>query len=256
MPTILRHTSRVRSALLLLGVLVALATGCDISDPEPEPGRVVLVLEHTADGTLLALNEINYVNAAGNRYGVSLLEYIVTDVALVAADGTRVPIAAQHYHNAATGETKELVVTNVPGGTYSSLSFTFGISKARNTTGALPNELNYLNMAWPEMMGGGYHYMRLEGRYESGDGQKTFAVHTGPTGGTDFSVHVSLPIDATLDGGTLRLPVVMDVDAWLGGPNAYDFDDYPGMIMGDAAAQRLLQANGHDVFSIGINPSP
>lgn len=134
----------------------------------------------------------------------------------------------------------------MPAGTYTSLVFRFGVS-GDVPFGDLPTQDDYNNMEWPAVMGGGYHYMRLEGLY--GDNQPLLS-HTGPAGGGDYSFVVELPVVVEIDGQDLEIQVLMDLNEWFEDPFAYDFAG-TGMIMGNADAQLTHQENGATVFSVG-----
>ena len=237
--------SRRTQVAAVLTLLAVGLVGCG-DDDDGDAGTIGVRLEHRVDGALLRLEEGLYTNAAGNEYSVSRLEYIITEVALEKEGGERYQLARQHYINAAAAATHRLVAEKVPAGTYTRLSFRFGI--AGNEPGALPNLGHFNNMAWPEGMGGGYHYMRFEGNFQNGDSDGAFAVHTGPSRGGEYSFTVSLPIVLELSGDAWEIGVVMDLNQWLDGPNVYDFSGF-GPIMGNIDAQALLQANGASVFS-------
>ena len=219
-----------------------------------EAGEVTIYFNHTVAGAALEHEDILYTNAAGNEYGVTRLEYIVSDIALETTSGKRVELAEFHYRNAFASATRS-VATKVPGGEYNALRFTFGIHGAKNETGALPSVDHFNNMAWPAPMGGGYHYMRMEGLFRTTDGEGAFLTHTGPTGGEDFSFAVSLPLSLTVSGDEWAIAVVMDLNEWYDAPSRYDFNGRGG-IMGNADAQLTLQENGTTVFSLGPIGNP
>ena len=180
--------------------------------------------------------------------------YIVSDIALETAGGKRVELAEFHYRNAFVNATRS-VAAKVPGGEYAALRFTFGIDGAKNDTGALPSVDHFNNMAWPTPMGGGYHYMRMEGLFRTDDGEGAFLTHTGPAGGEDFSFAVSLPLSLTVSGDEWAIIVIMDLNEWYDAPSLYDFNGRSG-IMGNADAQLILQDNGATVFSLGPIGNP
>ncbi|MDA0746076.1 MAG: hypothetical protein O2954_06115 [bacterium] len=231
--------------LIILTLAFGLS-GCGSDDPKP--GSITIFLDHAVSGVPLALNSGQYINAAGNQYSITRLEYILTDFALVSTDGDVVQMRANHYRDAADNTTRTFLSSNIPGGRYTELRFNFGIPAASNQTGALPNTTAYNNMAWPTQMGGGYHYMRLEGLH---DGSSSFLVHMGPTMGNDYSFRVPLGLDVGLNGDDVAIQVFMNIERWFTTPNTYDFQNYPGMIMDNAGAQTVLKANGTDVFTIG-----
>ncbi len=220
---------------------------------DDDQGKVTVHFNHTVANADLEPEDILYTNAAGNEYGVTRLEYIVSAIALETAGGKRVELAEFHYRNAFVSATRS-ISAKVPGGEYTALRFTFGIDGTKNETGALPN-VDYLNnMAWPAPMGGGYHYMRLEGLFRTDDGQGAFLTHTGPAGGEDFSFAIALPLSLTVSGDEWAISVVMDLNEWYDAPSLYDFNDRGG-IMGNADAQLTLQGNGSTVFSLAPTTS-
>ena len=190
--------------------------------------------------------------SVGHSFTVTLLEYIITDLSITHENGSVVSLAEAQYINQTDPGSGIVDSPSLEPGRYTSISFTYGIKEADNVFGSLERTTEMDNMLWPMMppMGDGsterYHYMRFEGRYGT-DG--TFRIHTGPSGGNDFSFDVVLPIEVDIDGNEIALQIDMHLEQWLTGPNEWDFDDY-GMIMGNASAQGLLQANGASVFSI------
>ncbi len=218
-------------------------------DSDDDQGEVTVHFNHTVAGADLQHEDILYTNAAGNEYSVTRLEYIVSDIALETAGGKHIELAEFHYRDAFVDATRS-IVAQVPGGEYAALHFTFGIDGAKNETGALPSVDHFNNMAWPAPMGGGYHYMRMEGLFRTDDGEGAFLTHTGPAGGEDFSFAVSLPLSLTINGDESTIPAVMDFNEWYAAPTLYDFSGRGG-IMGNADAQLTLQGNGVTVFSLG-----
>ena len=220
------------------------------SNALPPEGTVVLELDHTVDGSPLVLDQLIYTNAAGNNYSVVLLEYVISNLALLPEGGTAghtVTSPEPRYRSHADPATRDVVLENVPAGHYSQLRFTFGLPAEQNVTGAFP-ELDLLGMAWPQQLGGGYHYMRNEGLTGATPG--AFATHTGPTQGNDYSIDFDLGVELSVaDAGTTYVTLEMDVNEWYANPNVYDFNDY-GPILGNLTAQQILQANGADVFSV------
>jgi len=235
-------------------LMILLVSGCDLfgGNDDPEDGAVGVAFEHYGNDQIVTLDQSSHQSEAGHSFTVTLLEYIVTDIALTHEDGTVVSLKGSHYVNKDNPDTWTIASTTLAPGTYTSLSFRFGIEGSDNVFGTLERTLAVDNMIWPMMMPMGdgtterYHYMRFEGRFGT-DG--TFRIHNGPSSGGDYSFPVSLPINLDIDGNTETIQVDMHLDQWLTGPNVWDFTDY-GMIMGNPSAQALLQANGSTVFSV------
>ncbi len=242
------------SAHIALMVMTMVApfifSGCGDGGDDGDAGTVTVLMDHEVNGHPLVLNEARYTNAAGNDYSISRLEYIATDFRLEEKDGASVELKDHHCVNPEHVSTLDFTAAGVASGSYTALSFNFGIPGKDNLTGSLPNEMKYNNMAWPQPMGGGYHYMKLEGSYSAGEEEGSFLVHTGPSGGGDYSISATLPLAVEIDGGDWEIRIVMNVDEWFKNPNVYDFVGR-GMIMGNQDAQTILQENGNSVFSLG-----
>jgi len=245
--------SRRILALAAVGLPLAFAVGCgDESSGPTGPGTLVINFDHMVDGSMLQLNIGSYMNAAGNTYSVSKLEYVTSHFHLHPEDHDDPEFESDepHYRTEADASTRSLTLTDVPAGSYHELSFVFGIPGADNVPGAYPG-LDLDGMAWPNVppMQGGYHYMRCEGTWDAGSGG--FLTHTGPSMGMDFSFEVSFDTDVVISTGeTTTVTLYMNVNNWYANPNLYDFMDHDGPIMGNTATQLLLQQNGGDVFSI------
>ena len=244
-----KYTRRSLTGLFL----ILMVTGCDLfgSSDDPESGQLNVSFHHYANNQSIALEQSSHTSAAGHAFSVTLLEYIITDLSITHEDGTVVSLTDARYVNQADPTSSIIESESIEPGRYTSLSFTYGVKGTENVFGTLARTAEMDNMLWPMMppMGDGtterYHYMRFEGRYGT-DG--TFRIHNGPSGGNDYSFDVTLPIDVDIDGNTETVQINMNLEQWLTGPNVWDFDDY-GMIMGNAGAQALLQANGATVFS-------
>lgn len=273
------------SAFTLLSLLLAVG-GCDDSSVDPDAGpstdastsgdagsgddaatardaggstaTVGVAFEHLVDGSpvVFGSEERPYTNAAGNEFGVTRLVYFISNVTLTYVDGAEVTVTGAHYvdHEMEATRVYELPA-EVPVGDLDRISFVMGLPPELNVTGAFTSPPESL-MEWPEMMGGGYHYMKFEGRYLNSMGEPfNFRTHSGGLDGVDYSFVVTLDATgrAVADGATFTLE--MNLEQWFTDPNTWDLNDYfnadhPG-IMGNADAQASLQANGATVFTLG-----
>lgn len=239
-------------AVVLLACGLGLWVGCDSQDDEA-PGTVALVLDATIGAEALTFDAMGYANAAGNTYEVTHLEYILTDVVLERSAGESVGLTSAHYANPRMAGTDRVEPVDIPAGTYTGITFTYGVAGAQNVFGTLPRTAAFDGMLWPATMGGGterYHNMRFEGRYQASNGLRGFLIHTGPTGGNDHSITRTLPLNLTVDGDAWEVVLTLDLNEWFEDPEVYDFDEVEGGIMGNLPVQQRLRANGATVFSV------
>ena len=144
-------------------------------------------------------------------------------------------------------------------GHYTAIRFTFGLDESDNQTGLFTDPPES-EMFWPEMLGGGYHYMKLNGKYlNAEDRLAPMAIHLGIGQNEDCTEFyqnyfiVELPIEFNVKVNTEnQLDLTMVIDNWFRNPNTIDFDEFGSHIMQNQTAQRLLKGNGKDVFRIGM----
>jgi hypothetical protein len=192
-----------------------------------------------------------YTNTAGEKYNIQTLKYIISNIVLHNGDSNTILIKDIHFVDLSDELTLQFETGDLSNGNYTNISFNMGLESSMNVSNAYLNETWHATMAWPDMMGGGYHYMKLEGSYNN---DSTFYnTHTGSTGGMDYSFNVDIPISLNTEDelGNISLDINMEINNWYNIPNIYNFS---GSIMGDMSKQILLKQNGvADVFSVSIN---
>lgn len=242
------------SASLLIFLLAIEFTSCkkdeDKTTLPTDSVQVNFTFNHRVGSAELQFDTIIYENAFGNIYSVSTLKYIISDFTFHKTDGTSFKIDDEHYVDARDENT--LLFTpgdKVAPGTYNSISFIFGLNEEKNVLGLFPNPPEN-NMEWPLPMGGGYHYMKLEGKHNLSGTINNFQAHTGPTMGAMNYIEITLPVsDLVIQGTQMTIGLKMDINHWWDNPNMLDLNTITA-IMGDQEMQVMLQANGADVFGV------
>jgi hypothetical protein len=236
---------------IFLVFAILLTVGC--KKDEAGFGTITLNFDHNVGGQNLELEQLKYNSLAGHVYSVVNLRYYVSNFVLRKSDGGILNVDEIHYRDIHDPATRSLVLRNIPDGDYTSLTFVFGLDEDTNVDGGLENTVENINMEWPIPGDQGYHYMKLEGRYDSfGTGViKNYNLHTGATGGNQNYVEVTLPLSVVaMESNSWNVIVMMDINEWLQNPQTYDFDEFGPNIMMNQAAQVILKANGATVFSI------
>lgn len=223
-------------------------------------GRLVLEFHHEVDGQDLMFNTIAYTNAAGNPYSVSRLEYFLSDFKFVDHDFTTVlhEVDTVLYINPRMDSTLVADLGEIPAGHYHALSFAFGLAPEKNVfpstmVGRTPEKDG---MAWVASLGGGYHFMKMEGNFTASNGDKGgYGTHLGSdvdqdnhfrTDPHDLQIH-----NNAVDAHDFVIPITMNLNKWYAEPHLMDFNTYDaGSIMGVNATQQLFKANGANVFSL------
>lgn len=244
-------TKNLKLFAFLLGALTMLFTMSCSEDATP--GSVNLLFDQNVDGEELVLETKAYQSSAGHPFYVHRLKYYISEITLHNKNGSAVEFENIHYRDLADENTRLLNLGEVSEGEYNRISFTFGLEEVINIDGGLPNTQTNVNMEWPIPGDQGYHYMKLEGRYDSlGTGVlKNFNLHTGAARGNQNYIEMSLPLtEFNINDNTWSIMLEMDLAEWLKNPNTYDFNEFGPMIMMNQNAQEILKENGKTVFSV------
>lgn len=144
------------------------------------------------------------------------------------------------------GKSDTIVLKNLPDGKYKKLTFIVGLPDSRNQHDSLPATLENQIMIWPTTMGGGYHFIKMEGHYATSEMFGGYALHLGSNG---FQSVVQIEKGFELNGNS-TLRIVFDVNRFFTSPNRYDFVVDPVYSMGDSIAMKKLSENLENAFDI------
>jgi hypothetical protein len=229
--------------------------------------NVEFVFSHTIDGQPFQLNQLNYTNTAGNKYQVNEIKYFISKIVLINRNGESAEIKQNggiHYVDCDINRTLHLKINEIPQGEYTALSFVFGLDENNNKSNRFVNPPE-CNFSWPEYLGGGYHYMQINGKFLNNKGElQNMNIHTGigqiRDDGNEIKqfVHnhfaVTLPVNFKIsEENRTILTLNMEIQRWFDTPNIYDLDEFGTSIMENQHAQELLKQNGWNVFEIMIN---
>lgn len=255
-----------RYFLFVLSCLVVLCfSSCK---PEEETvGSITLDFKFNVDGKDLMRDTLLYVNDAGNRYMVTDLQLIVSKLTLTRSDGVIYEVNdAVHYVDFVDESTLRWEIDSIPNGVYNEIGFTFGLDTAMNISGAYPNP-PISDMFWPEHLGGGYHFMKLNCKWLSGKELLPLNFHLGVAEeqmpfatigdklfvNNSFTVADSLACEVSSEFVN-AFDVDMNVNNWFGPEAVIDFEVIKDVfIMESQAIQVQAKLNGKNVFTISKN---
>lgn len=233
-------------------------SGC--KDPEPETpveAKNTLVdihFNHYLDGIPVEMDTMKYINANGDTFSMRTIKYFITRMTFHRDGKSDVVLSDMHYVEKAIPETEDYTFeSKIPSGTYSGVSFTYGFVNEDNISlmfGIPPEN----QMFWPENMGGGYHYQKLEGQYIDNGIRKFFNFHSGSLDKVDYSINVMLQNSGfTVANNQVDIELEMEILNWFKDPVTWDFAYFGAAIMGNHEAQETIQKNAVNVFTATIN---
>ena len=219
-----------------------------------ENGFVDICVDYSVNNEPLITDTLCYTNEAGNEFLVTEIQWFVSKWELQDEQGRWIASDRIFYIDTNIPESQTLRMDSIPIGKYKKVRFTFGLDESDNLSGRFSDPPES-NMFWPEQLGGGYHYMKLNGKFVNEAGQLVpLNIHLGRLHEEDNHFTVELPIDFSITENTEnQLHLTMIIDNWFRSPNLYDFNEYGSAIMQNQAAQNVLKQNGQDVFDICIN---
>jgi hypothetical protein len=251
-----------RIALMLAVALAFTACKNDDDTPTQKDVNVAFDFTHNFDGDEIENSDfevIQYTNAHGEELSISKIVYLISDITFTNAAGDT--FTAGDYNLVNVREASNLSFSpdvEIPEGEYN-VSFTFGFDDEDNIDGAY-TDLNSADGGWnvPAMLGGGYHFMRLEGRFLDNTATETgFQYHTiraadnstMPITLQDTSFEVSLGQIDISEGTTVEIK--MNIAEWFKNPNEWDLNVLGQALMPNYDAQIMMSENGTSVFSKG-----
>ncbi len=220
----------------------------------PESTNVTLKFTHNWAGTDLTsedFNEFKFTTENGESISIERLRYLVSNITL-GEDSKDYQLINIGENTGFEIEFNE-ITTGIKG-----LKFTFGFTDEENIDG-IYQDLNSVSFNVPGMLGGGYHFMQFDGKYkDTNNTDANFNYHA--IRAVDNSDANNLIFEDTsfeVDFGNIKITntatieIKMDISEWFKNPNTWNLNELNTVLMPNFDAQKLMNANGKTVFSLG-----
>jgi hypothetical protein len=211
---------------------------------------------HNFDGVDVSasnFNQFDFVNLNNDTLNLTKLRYLISDIRLFKSNGDSILIDDYLLVDVTNSTGLTFSPTNdIPTGSYTGISFTFGFDSLDNTVNY--PDLNSTNWNWPTMIGGGYHFMQMEGKYKDMGNEIGYAYHMGtasPSSGVFEANHFRADLGAINITNDATIEIKMNIAEWYKNPYTWDLNDMHSMLMPNYNAQIKMYQNGHSVFSLG-----
>jgi len=209
-------------------------------------GNIIINMGYTVDGSPLSFDSVYYNNEAGNQYNVSKLQYYISGLRFYKNDILTYSIDSVFYIDARVSKTNTISLTNVPSFNYDKIDFNIGIVDELNSHNKQPATTENIDMEWPDGMGGGYHFLKMEGHFIDSSKNYGYAMHLGTNGmQPKCSLYKSFYVPVNT---AVSLKLIMNVNEWFKNPFTYNFATDGVYSMGNKTLMSKLQTNGNDVF--------
>lgn len=243
----------------ILAVVLLAVTACNIDDSS-QAANVTLKFTHSWDETPVTnadFNDIKFTNKNGETLSIERLRYLISRVMLTDEDNFSTTFEGYNLVDVTNNKNLEFKLkSKVATGTYK-LSFVFGFNNDDNTDGAYA-DLNSATWNVPMMLGGGYHYMQLDGKYndENSNPQNYnyHAIRAVNRANPDNLVFQNTFFTVDLGSVTISedqtIKINMNIAEWFKNPNTWNLNELNTRLMPNFDAQVLMYQNGQNVFSL------
>ena len=206
------------------------------------------------------VNETNFTslqltNANGEVISIERIRYLISNLVLVNDVGVSYKMKDYNLLDLSGVDTYTFNSdVQIPAGNYK-LSLVWGFNEADNIDGVYP-DLNSVSWNWPTMLGGGYHFLQFDGKYNVDTTTPSpFNFHNGTAKDSSGNfeqnfVIISLP-ETIIIGNNTTIELKMDIAELFKNPNTWDLNVLDTPLMPNYSAQKMMQANVASVFSLG-----
>ncbi|MFV9549754.1 MbnP family protein [Algibacter sp. PT7-4] len=202
-------------------------------------------------------NTIKFTNENGQQLSIEGLRYLISKITFHKPNGSKIVLDGYNLIDVTNNENLSFTPTTfITTGVYSDVSFTFGFNNEDNLNNY--TDLNSASWFVPEMLGGGYHYMQLDGKFlnttNAEQGYNYHAIRAVDASGAepnfpqDTFFNVSLG-EVTISNNT-TFNIKMNIAEWFKNPNSWNLNELNQMLMQNPSAQIMMHQNGQNVFSL------
>jgi len=245
--------------ILTLGVIVFLLSCSKDNDKLAKRAIVSFQIQHAWGEKLMNTNDYDkstYFNSLNQQITLQGLRYVISEFSFTHSSGEEFLYETHFLVDISDPNTLTFQLPeDLPFGEYSQVNFRFGLSDDYNIDGAYP-DLNSISFNVPTSLGGGYHFIQMDGTYAHSNNSITpFNYHAisaynsnDPTEQLDTSFLVQLGAISINKDTTVTIK--SDVSEWFQNPNEWDLEVLYTNLMGNYEAQVLMCQNGKSVFSL------
>lgn len=234
-----------------------------------ETTSLTLAFENMAGNTPVHLDKDTFMNASGEMFTVSLLQYFISNISFKKTDGTVVSLPQDESYflvKESDPASKQLSIP-LPEGKYESVTFVLGVDSLRNTkplaerTGVLDPATGAAGMYWS--WNSGYIFFKMEGYSpatpQGKNNDHKFRYHIGLFGGMNTptvnnvkTITLELPKIKLKGKKTPVIQIHTDILKMFSGKNTISIARNPTVMVSPFSAQ--IADNYASMFSVaGVN---
>lgn len=249
----------MKKIVSILFTYLVVASCSEDNDDNTTQVNTTFNFTHNWDGASVSntnFNTIQYTNANGEQMSITKLRYLISKITFQKSNGEQIILDGYNLVNVTNGTNLSFTPTpTIPSGDYNHVFFTFGFDNDDNAKNY--QDLNSASWIVPAMLGGGYHFMQLEGKFIDNTSTETgYAYHAiravdnskTPLEFQDTFFQVDLGAVTITNHTTFNIE--MNIAEWFKNPNTWDLNTLNQVLMPNFNAQVMMFENGQTVFSL------
>ncbi|MFY0644198.1 MAG: hypothetical protein JXR19_07005 [Bacteroidia bacterium] len=201
--------------------------GCTTSDPDPKPETEVqeltIKIDHTINGSPIDYIKTEYTLGAGTVVKITRLSYILSNFFLEKSDGSKIEFEDHYALIEAHRDYTQLVLPNVPKGSYKSIGFSIGLDSAVNHADPNQYDVNHplspINNALHWNWTAGYIFIAVEGRLASNNNSYVYHL-AGDVNRVDYN----FPLTFSKEAPALTASMEFEYEEIFENPNMFDME--------------------------------
>lgn len=255
----------MKSFLFFIGLFIVVFFSCKKDTDFPiettptvtkvESGSLKIEFDNMFDSIKLILDTQNYVLPNGDKLVVSKFKYYISNIKLVANDGsTYSETESYHLIDESNSSSKLITLAGVPYNQYTSISFMIGVDSARNVSGAQTGALSASNnMFWTWSTG--YIMAKLEGSSQQSTApSNAVGFHVGGFKGLNSALKTISPsfngnmanVSSTI---TPEIHIKCNLKEWFVNPTTIDLSTTNNVTTVNSTS-KMIADNYADMFTI------
>lgn len=247
-----------KAALVLFTFIIVISCSEDASN-NIIPVNATFNFTHNWDDTPVSnatFNIVQYATENGEQLSITKLRYLISKITFQKSNGEKIILEGYNLVDVTNDSNLSFTpISPIPSGNYSHVYFTFGFDNDDNYNNNY-QDLNSTSWSVPAILGGGYHFMQLEGKFIDNTATETgYAYHAiRAVDNTTTQNFQDTFFEVDLGAVTIKNDTVfnieMNIAEWFKNPHTWDLNVFNNMLMPNFNAQVMMFENGQNVFSL------
>jgi len=244
----MKNICKIISFLILI---IFLSCKKDTNSYSTEYSKAKFTVSLKCDGAAVYIDSLINTNSSGNIYSIHNVNFYISNIKMKRDDDSIFSSTKIIYIDPLLSSKNTFYLDSIPVGNYTEISYNIGIDTIHNIDFALTSTLDNLNMAWPTAMGGGYHFLKMEGHYlDSLNTNQGYAIHIGKN---ENLILVKTNQLLQQRNNTHEYSMIFNINEVFANPYNYNLNIENNYTMSDSIAMLKIKNNIKDAFHVFQN---